>query len=157
MPTIFNRLPVVTALHRDGELPAPARAAARDTITLGWEERLRTRGRRFSDSGVAFGTALPRGTMLRAGDCFLLDDPPLVVVVVEMPEPVFVIAPRDAREWGLFAYQIGNRHQPLMIADGALVCPDVPGMERLLKSCGIPYSRATMAFTPVSAPMEHRH
>ena len=48
------------------------------------------------------------------------------------PEPVFVIEPRSRAEWGLFAYHIGNRHQPVMITERAIVCPDVPGVEQLL-------------------------
>ena len=75
------------------------------------------------------GPSLPRGTVLRAGDCFVLDDERRVVMVVERPEAVFVIEPRSAPEWALFAYHIGNRHQPLMITDQALVCPDVPGVD----------------------------
>ncbi len=72
-----------------------------------------------------------------------------MVDVVERPEPVFVIEPRTAPEWGLFAYHIGNRHQPLMITDRALVCPDVPGVELLLQQQHDPaYARAMLPFTP---------
>ena len=59
-------------------------------MTLGWEDRTHVHGRRRTDGGVEFGTSLPRGTVLRAGDCFVLDDERLVVAVVERPESVFV-------------------------------------------------------------------
>ena len=88
--------------------------------------------------------------MLRAGDCFVLDDERLVVVVVERAEPVFVIEPRTQPEWALFAYHIGNRHQPVMITDRSLVCPDVPGVEQLLQQQHMPYVRATLPFTPAA-------
>ena len=71
--------------------------------------------------------------------------------MVERPEPVFVIEPRHASEWALFAYHIGNRHQPLMITDRAIVCPDVPGVEQLLQQQHIPYTRAMRPFTPATA------
>jgi urease accessory protein len=148
---------VVERIYKNGDLPAAARGFARDTVTLGWEDRTHVHGRRRTDGGVEFGTSLPRGTVLRAGDCFALDSERLVVSVVEREEPVFVIAPRTPGEWALFAYHIGNRHQPLMVAGDALVCPEVPGMEQLLQQHHMPYVRATRAFTPATAVAAHRH
>jgi len=144
---------LVEHVHR-GEPPA---AFSRDAITLGWEERTRVHGRRTSDGGVEFATSLPRGTVLRDGDCFVLDAERLVVTVRERAEAVFVVEPRSAREWALFAYHIGNRHQPVMITDRALVCPDVPGVEPLLQQHHMPYTRSTAPFTPVAATAAHRH
>ena len=148
---------VVERIYLEPELPHPARGYPRDSITLGWEDRTHVHGRRRTDGGVEFGTALPRGTVLRAGDCFVLDDDRLVVTVVERPEAVFVIEPRTAAEWALFAYHIGNRHQPVMITDQGLVCPDVPGVELLLQQHKMPYARATMPFTPAATVAAHQH
>jgi urease accessory protein UreE len=87
----------------------------------------------------------------------VLDDERRVVMVVERPEAVFVIEPRGTPEWALFAYHIGNRHQPLMITDQALVCPDVPGVELLLQQHKMPYTRATLPFTPAATVAAHQH
>ena len=148
---------VVEQVCREADLGDDARAYARDTVTLGWEDRTHVHGRRRTDGGVEFGTSLPRGTLLRAGDCFVMDDERLVVTVVERPEPVFVVEPRSAPEWALFAYHIGNRHQPVMITDRALVCPDVPGVEPLLQQHRMPYTRATLPFTPAATVAGHHH
>jgi urease accessory protein len=148
---------IVERVYRDELLPANARGYARDTVTLGWEDRTHVHGRRRSDRGVEFGTALPRGTVLRAGDLLVLDAERLIVAIVERPESVFVVEPKTPHEWGLFAYHIGNRHQPLMITDGALVCPDLPGVEQLLQQHRMPYTRATMAFTPAATVAGHQH
>jgi urease accessory protein len=148
---------IVDRVFNEPGLPDEARRYARDTITLGWEDRTHVHGRRRTDGGVEFGTALPRGTVLRAGDWLALDGERLAVAVVERPEPVFVIEPRSAPEWGLFAYHIGNRHQPVMITDRALVCPDVPGVEPLLQQHHMPYSRATLPFTPATTVAGHSH
>jgi urease accessory protein len=148
---------VVERVYRDEDLPAAARGFRRDTVTLGWEDRTHVHGRRRTDGGVEFGTSLPRGTVLRAGDLFVLDAERLVVSIVERPEPVFVIEPTAPSEWGLFAYHIGNRHQPLMITDRALVCPDVAGVEQLLQQHRMPYVRATLAFTPAASFAGHQH
>lgn len=149
--------PIVELVYRAGALPESARVYTRDTITLGWEDRLQAHARRRSDGGVEFGASLPRGTVLRADDCFVLDDARTIVTVVERPEAVFLITPRDAQEWGLFAYHIGNRHQPLMIAEEGLVCPDVAGVEQLLQQQRMPYVRALLPFTPASSVAGHQH
>ena len=157
MPVLqmFKPLPVVREVWPLDTLPAPAAAWRRDTITLGWEARLKARGRRRSDAGVEFGTALPRGTVLRAGHCFLLPD--LVIVVLEREEPVFVVTPAVPSDWGRFAYQIGNSHQPLMITSDALVCPDVPGMRQVLEHYAIPFTTAWRPFTPMGFVAGHGH
>jgi len=146
---------VIEQLHRENTLPATARGYARDTITLGCDDRLRGHGRRRSDGGLAFGLFLPRGTLLRGGDCLVLDEVKTVVVVIERPEPVFLIEPGTPQEWGLYAYHIGNRHQPLMITDTAIICPDVAGVEQLLDQQHIPFVRTTLPFTPATAVVHH--
>ena len=148
---------VVERIFKASELPDAARTFARDTVTLGWEDRTHVHGRRCTDGGVEFGTTLPRGSVLRGGDCFVLGEERLVVAIVERAEPVFVIEPRTAAEWALFAYHIGNRHQPVMITDRSLVCPDVPGVELLLQQHHMPYARATLPFTPAATVAGHQH
>src|SRR3954470_14479378 len=148
---------IIERVYHENELSPIARAYARDTVTLGWEERTHVHGRRHTDGGVEFGTSLPRGTVLRAGDLLVLDAERLVVSIGEQPERVFVVEPRTPHEWGLFAYHIGNRHQPLMITDGALVCPDIPGVEQLLQQHRMPHARAMMAFTPAATVAGHQH
>src|SRR5262245_51186282 len=130
---MFNSLPTAHEVFAADALPAGVASYAHDTATLGWEDRLKARARRESDSGFEFATALPRGTVLRDGDCFVFDRASLVVHVVERPEPVLVIRPAAPGEWALFAYHIGNSHQPLMLADDGIVCPDLLGMSQILE------------------------
>ena len=111
----------------------------------------------MSDSGVMFATTLARGTVLRGGDCFVLDPIATVVTVVEMPEAVFVVAPRTPSEWAVFAYHIGNCHQPLMVTDEAIICADLPGMKEALDYHRIPFSRSVQPFTPIVDIAAHTH
>src|SRR4030081_425211 len=97
---------IVERIHREPELPERAPDYKRDTVTLGWEDRTHVHGRRRTDGGVEFGTSLPRGTVLHAGDCLVLEGERLLVSVMERPEPVFVVEPRSVPEWALFAYHI---------------------------------------------------
>ena len=45
----------------------------RDTITLTWEDRRQGHGKRRSDGGTEFAISLPTGTILKDGDCLVLD------------------------------------------------------------------------------------
>jgi len=146
---------VIAQIHRENALPPMTRGYARDTLTLGWDDRVRVHGRRRSDGGIAFGLFLPRGTILRDGDCLVIDEAKTIVLVVERPEPVFVIEPRTPQEWGLFAYHIGNRHQPLMVTETGLLCPDEAGVEQLLHQQSIPFTHTNRPFTPVTSGDSH--
>jgi urease accessory protein len=154
---VFRPLPVARAVCRAETLPASAATYARDVITLGWEDRLKARGRRQSDGGLEFGTALPRGLLLRQGDCFVLDSVQVVVEVAERDEPVLIVSPGAGAEWATFGYHIGNSHQPVMITATAIICPDVPGMAQVLDQHAIPFAHAIQPFNPIGAFVDHVH
>jgi urease accessory protein len=157
MLRVFKPLPVARQVHALDALPPHARDYAPDTVTLGWEERIKARALRRSDGGVEFGTTLPRGTVLHGGDVFVLDALATRIAVVELEEPVLVISPSTSGEWGRFSYHIGNSHQPMMVADDAIVCPDVAGMAQVLDYHRIPYTRSRRPFTPLGRVPDHRH
>jgi urease accessory protein UreE len=154
---VFKSPPVAKEVHRSDSLSGVASAYPRDTVTLGWEDRLKARALRRSDLGFEFATTLPRGTVLRENDCFVFDVPPVVVFVVERAEPVLVICPASPRDWGVFGYHIGNSHQPVMLAENEIVCADVPGMEQVLAYHGIPFTRDIRPFTPIGQIPDHQH
>src|SRR5437773_5817980 len=100
---MFKTIPVAKTVARIDAPTAGSWSGFRhDIITLGWEERLRARARRTSDSGFEFATTLPRGTILRQDDCFVFEAPNLLVRVVESDESMLVIRPRTPREWATF-------------------------------------------------------
>ena len=154
---MFSTVPTARELFSVDQLPERSRSYAHDTVTLGWEDRMKARARRKTDRGFEFATVLPRGRLLHEGDCFVFDMESLIVHVGERAEPVLVVRPETSREWALFAYHIGNSHQPVMLLDDAIVCADLPGMEQVLAYHGIPFSRAVRSFTPVNLGMDHRH
>jgi urease accessory protein len=152
---LFRSVPVADAVFRIERLPAGLVDHPRDSITLGWEERLRPRARRTTASGFEFGTALPRGSVLREGDCFAFEHPKVLVTVHELAEPVLVVRPAAPAQWALWGYQIGNSHQPLMVTAAELVCVDDPGMVQVLAYHAIPFTREQRPFTPVSQGPNH--
>ena len=103
--------------------------------------------------------ALPSGSILRQGDQLLLSPERCQVQVQEAPEPVLVLRPLTPPKWAWLAYQIGNRHLPLMITDFELVCPHEPAAEHLFQQLGINYKVSERPFTPaipqVDTPTEN--
>ena len=154
---MFKSLPVAKKTDRLETLPEAVLGFERDNVTLGWEERLRARARRQSDRGFDFATALPRGTILYHDDCFVFDAQRIIVRVVELDEPMLVVRPASHHEWGLYAYHIGNSHQPMMITGDAIVCPDALGMDQILAYHAIPFLREQRRFTPIGQVADHQH
>ena len=154
---MFTSIPTARDLTTLDAIPARAAGYPRDTVTLGWEERVKARARRRSDGGLEFATTLARGTVLRDGDCFVFDTPPVIVRVVESAEPVLVIRPETPADWALFAYHIGNSHQPMMVDGAGIVCPDYLGMSQVLEYYGIAFTREERPFTPIGQIPGHRH
>jgi urease accessory protein UreE len=154
---LFKSLPVAKNADRLETVSGAALGFERDSVTLGWEERLRTRARRRSEQGFEFGTALPRGTILYQDDCFVFDTERIIVRVVELEEAMLVVRPASDHEWGLYAYHIGNSHQPMMITGDAIVCPDTLGMDQILAYHAIPFLREQRRFTPIGQVADHQH
>lgn len=152
---LFRSVPIAETVFRDGRLPAAVAGYPRDAVSLGWRARMSSRARHTTEGGVEFGTQLPRDTILVDGDCLALDRLPLLVVVRAAPESVVVATPGSPAEAALWAYYIGNSHQPLMIVEGRLLCPDEHGAADVLAFHGIPFERAVRPFTPVNAGPGH--
>jgi urease accessory protein len=126
-----------------------------DTVALTWEQRQKSRQKLRPRRGPEVALALPTGSRLQAGD--LLPTAEGCIEVVLAPEDVLLIRPRSLRESAFVAYQIGNRHLPLEIADEGLKTLYEPVLETYLRQHGIPLERAQLPFTPVTATSGHRH
>ena len=129
------------------------------TITLPFEDRQKTHGRRRSDDGLEFAISLEPGLTLADGDCLLLDEQQIVVVVREAAEAVYVVRPQTEQEWAYYAYQIGNRHQKLMVGDQELVCLQDPAVRSLFEQMHVEYTEDRRPFTPatVASSLPHSH
>ena len=128
-----------------------------DTITLTWEERRQGHGKRRTDSGVEFAISLPTGTLLKHGDCLVLEPEKTVVEVREAAEPVYVIRPSRPQEWAYFAYHVGNRHQAVMIASEELVFLQNPAVRSLLEQLHATYTTDSRPFTGALVNVGHTH
>ncbi|MBE9065721.1 urease accessory protein UreE [Leptolyngbya cf. ectocarpi LEGE 11479] len=103
---------------------------------------------------------LPRGTVLRHGDCLRGDDHQQVLRIVAKPEPVLTVRAQAGAESSLLlraAYHLGNRHVALEVgADYLRLVPDSV-LESMLHQLGMTVIAETMPFQPESGAYGHHH
>jgi urease accessory protein len=126
-----------------------------DRVALTWEQRQKSRQKLRTVGGREIALALPTGTRLHAGD--LLATAEGWIEVQLAAEDLLLIRPRDPKETAFVAYQIGNRHLPLGLAEQTLQTPYERVLAAYLSQQGIPVERIQLPFTPVSALGTHRH
>lgn len=148
---------VVEEIRPSSKLGPEHGAYTHDTITLTWEDRRQGHGRRRSDSGMEFAISLPGGTVLKDGDCLVLDAEKVIVRVQEAVEPVYIVRPKTPREWAYYAYQVGNRHQSVMIGESELILVQSPAVRSLLNQLHVPYTADARPFTAALASIGHSH
>ena len=119
----------------------------RDTLTLSWEDRRHGHGKRTSDGGLEFAISLPSGTVLKSGDCMVLEPEHTIVEVQEASEPVYIVRPTSPQQWAFCAYHVGNRHQQVMIAETELIFLQNPAVKSLFEQLHIHYDIGVRPFT----------
>jgi urease accessory protein len=135
----------------------PANSAYKqDTITLSWEERRQGHGKRRSDAGLEFAISLPNGTVLKGGDCLILDAEQTVIKVQEACEPVYIVRPKTPQDWAYYAYHVGNRHQQVMIGETELIFLQNPAVRSLLEQLHVRFETGERPFTAALANV-HTH
>jgi urease accessory protein UreE len=77
--------------------------------------------------------------------------------VREAAEPVYVIRPKTPQEWAYYAYQVGNRHQTVMIGENELIFLQNPAVKSLLEQLHVEYTSDVRPFTAALATSGHTH
>ena len=120
-----------------------------DTLTLGWEERRKMHSKHTTDQGVPFAISLPLGSRIEKGQCLVAKEKKLLISVEEAVENVVILSPQTSQEFAYLAYQIGNRHQALMITETELICLAEHAVMHLLSQLDIPYTKGQRSFSGV--------
>ena len=148
---------VVEQIVQAGDLGTPYDSYRRDTLTLKWDERRQGHGRRRSDSGLEFAISLPGGTILKDGDCLVLEPERAIIRIRQAPELVYIVRPSTPQEWAYYAYHVGNRHQEVMIGDTELIFLQNPAVRSLLEQLHVQYETGQREFTAALVNVGHSH
>ncbi len=128
------------------------------TLTLAFELRQKARFKTRSDSGETIGVMLPRGRVLRGGDCLQSEDGAVTVRVIAALEEVSVACCDDKLLLAKASYHLGNRHMPLQIEEGCLVYQKDHVLDEMVRNLGLSVSHEMRSFEPEpGAYGDHAH
>jgi urease accessory protein len=148
---------VIEQIHTEAEALSKYGNYKRDTLTLTFEDRRQGHGKRHSDGGVEFAISLPTGTILKGGDCMVLEPEQTIVKVHEAPEAVYIVRPSTPQQWAFYAYHVGNRHQQVMIGETELIFLQNPAVRSVLEQLHVHFETDTRPFTAALATVGHSH
>lgn len=139
-------------IHTILEQPEPADAV----LTLSFQDRQRSRLRAKLDSGEEIGWMLPRGQVLRDGDCLRADNGQ-VIEVRAAAETVSTARADDPWLLARAAYHLGNRHMPLQIGEGWLRYHHDHVLDHMVEEMGLQVTQEQVAFEPEAGAYSAGH
>jgi urease accessory protein len=125
-----------------------------DQLLLRFEQRQKARQRVRLMSGREVGIQLPRGTVLRGGDC-LQGASGEIVRVVAAPEPVSIASCADPLLLAKAAYHLGNRHVQVEVRRRHLLYLRDHVLDHMIESLGLRVTYATEPFEPEGGAYSH--
>ncbi|MFJ7736976.1 urease accessory protein UreE [Lysinibacillus sp. NPDC097287] len=109
-----------------------------------------------TDHGNELGIRLKEHKDLVAGDVLYIDDKNMIVIDV-LSDDLLVISPRDIKEMGTIAHQLGNRHLPAQFEDNDMLVQYDYLVEELLQQLEIPYKREDRKVKQAFRHIGHSH
>ena len=99
---------------------------------------------------------LPRGPVLRGGDCLRCADGRMVEVIAA-PEMLLQIESNGPNELARLAYHLGNRHVAVEIGDGFLRIAEDAVLEQMLLGLGASVHHVVAPFEPEAGAYAYGH
>jgi urease accessory protein len=135
---------------------APAGARPQAQLVLAFEQRVRTRHVAVLEDGRDIAVLVPRGSVLRGGDCCVTETG-LVVEIVAARESLLEVRSDDPHLLARAAYHLGNRHVAVQIAPHGLRIAHDPVLARLLTGLGLTPQPVVGPFEPEGGAYGHDH
>jgi urease accessory protein len=126
------------------------------TLTLPWEQRIRSRLRVVLDNGDEAGLFLERGTMLEDGDLLAGEDG-TVIRVKAANETLSSVTSDIPLDLSRACYHLGNRHTPLEIAEGRIRYLHDPVLDEMVRGLGLTVHVDRAPFQPESGAYGGHH
>lgn len=136
-------------------LDHPATADA--TLSLPFELRQKSRLKTNLDTGEEIGIMLPRGRVLRGGDCLKAENG-LIIELKASNEAVSTATAPNQLTIQRACYHLGNRHVPLQITDTWIRYLEDHVLDDMVVSLGLTVTHEQAPFEPeVGAYHHHDH
>ena len=118
------------------------------TLTLPIAIRVKSRAKVQLTDGREAGLMLPRGLLLRGGDCLSTEDGTEVVEIIAASEAVSVVRCTDPFLLAKACYHLGNRHVPLQILPDELRYHHDHVLDTMLRQFRLEVTFAHLPFEP---------
>ena len=129
-------------------------------LTLPFESRQKSRLKTVLNDGTEVGLMLPRGLVLRGGDCLRAEDGSIIRIVAA-PESVSTVRHENLLLIARAAYHLGNRHVALQIGEGWLRYQHDHVLDDMVRGLGLVVLHEMEPFEPeggaYSEQSEHTH
>ncbi|KOO47213.1 urease accessory protein UreE [Viridibacillus arvi] len=109
-----------------------------------------------TDHGNELGIRLKAPRDLVSGDVLYMDEKNMIVIDV-LSDDLLVISPRDIKEMGTIAHQLGNRHLPAQFEENDMLVQYDYLVEELLQELGIPFKREDRKVKQAFRHIGHSH
>lgn len=135
--------------------------SALDRLTLDYEDRYRRRKRFTAEGGLDLLLDLAETTLLQEGDGLVLEGGGHVLVKAA-PEDLIEATASSPGLLARLAWHLGNRHLPVVIAEGRILLRDDHVIIDMLKGLGADVRRVREPFEPEGGAYgqqnhDHRH
>lgn len=125
------------------------------TLTLPFEKRQKSRLQVTLDNGEQAGLFLPRGTLLRGGECLRAEDG-RIISVLATEESTSTAYSDNAYLLMKACYHLGNRHIPLQIGNDFVRYQHDHVLDEMVASFGLDIKQELAPFEPESGAY-HSH
>ena len=126
------------------------------SLSLPFELRQKSRLKANLDSGEEVGLILPRGRVLRGGDCLKAENG-LIIELKAAREPVSIATAPDQMTLQRACYHLGNRHVPLQITENWIRYLEDHVLDEMLVSLGLTVNHEKAPFEPEVGAYHHHH
>jgi len=132
--------------------------AAELTLTLPFQLRQKSRFKTTLDDGQDAGVILPRGRLLRGGDCLKTSDGKIVEVIAA-EESVTTIYSEQPLQLARASYHLGNRHVSLQITEKWIRYLHDHVLDEMIEGLGLTVTVEKAPFEPEAGAYGggHRH
>lgn len=131
-------------------------ATAQASLSLPFELRQKSRLKANLDSGEEIGIMLPRGRVLRGGDCLKAENG-LIIELKAAQESVSTATAPDQLTLQRACYHLGNRHVPLQITENWIRYLADHVLDDMVVSIGLTISHEQAPFEPEVGAYHHHH
>jgi urease accessory protein len=125
------------------------------TLALTAEDRSKSRYRCQATTGEVLLLALPRGTVLSAGDLLTTDAQDWWCRIEAESEPVLIVQAERPLDLLRAAYHLGNRHVPLELSFQGLKLLADPVLKEMLIHQGLKVREGLESFSPEPGAYVH--